>query len=247
MASPYNSFTRRGKKLRAPGREAEVIPALRRPPTGYYDPSIDAQVAAGARGLGDLRIDVDTGKRRGREDFDTAMAGARTTRAQTLADFLTGENRLNEDYGTATQNLGRQFTQLARGQAEGARARGVMSSGLAAQAAAARAGNQGRAQAGLDQQRTRGLADINRDRSRFEENYITQTGLLDRDFNRQFGAGGDLDLQLARGEREQPILEADANDLRLGQAKQAGWVPPASGWQLGKPTKRTGKKRSMFG
>jgi hypothetical protein len=224
--------------------EPRPEPKLTRPPTGYYDPSIDAQVAAGARGLGDLRIDIDTGIRRGGEDFQTAMGGARTQRAQTLADLMTGETRLRDDHRLATEDLGLQFGRLARGQAEGARARGVISSGLAARAAQIRAGNQGRAQAGLDLSRDRGLENIATDRSRFEENYLTQTGLLDRDYQRQYGAGGDLDLQLARGEREQPLLEADANDLRLFQAKQAQWVPPGAPKPKGK---LTGRRRRIYG
>jgi hypothetical protein len=218
----YNSFTGRGRKpKRMPQRSATLIPVPSRPPTGYYDPSIDAQVAAGARGLGDLRIDVDTGKRRGLEDRDL-----------TLADLLTSENRTRADATLATGNLNRQFGILAGQQAEAGRARGIVSGGLAAQQAEIRAGNQGRAQAQIDTSLTRALEDI-----------TTGRGDVNRGFDRQFGAGGDLDLQLARGEREQPLLEADANDLRLGQAKIAGWVPPKAHWQYGKKPKKLPRGR----
>ena len=216
----YNSFTGRGRKpkpLRQ--RSATLIPVPSRPPTGYYDPSIDSQVSAGARGLGDLRIDVDTGKRRGLEDRDL-----------TLADLMTGENRTRADATLATQNLGRQFGQLATGQAEAGRVRGIVSGGLAEQAAQIRAANQGRAQSQIDLSLNRALEDI-----------TTQRGDVNRGFDRQFGSGGDLDLQLARGEREQPLLEADANDLRLGQARAAGWVPPKAHWQYGPAPKRPKK------
>lgn len=204
----------------------ELIPPPSRPPTGYYDPSIDAQVAAGARGLGDLRIDVDTGKRRGGEDFASGLTGLTQSRDRTLADLLTNETRTNEDYGRATANLGLSFQRLQRGQAEAARAHGVASGGLAAQASRARDANQAREQSGLDLSRDRALADIGTQRGRVGEDFTTQSGLLQRNFDRQFGSGGDLDLQLARGEREQPFLESDANALRLSQAIGAGYVPP---------------------
>lgn len=238
MAFVFNSFTGRGRKLRAPQTRATHVPSPSRPPAGYYDPSIDAQVSAGARGLQDLRIDIDTGKRRGAEDRDTALGGLTQTRDRTLADLLTGETRLNEDYTRSTGELGRQFGILAQQQAQGARSRGVLSSGLAARAAQIRAGNQGRQQVGLDLARNRGLEDIGTRRTRVGEDFTTQSGLLERDFGRQFGAGGDLDLQLARGEREQPFLEADANALRLAQATAAGYVAPLPYWKFDKKPRR---------
>lgn len=176
-----------------------------RPPAGYYDPSIDQQVSAGTRGLGDLRIDVDTAKRRGGEDRDL-----------TLADLMTGENRAREDANIATGNLVTGYKRLATGQAQAARARGLgLSEGLAARAAGIRGANQQRDQAGIDLSFNRAMENIN-----------LQRGDVNRGFDRQFGPGGDLDLQLARGEREQPFLEADANQIRLYQAKQAGYLPP---------------------
>jgi hypothetical protein len=176
-----------------------------RPPSGYYDPTIDQQVQAGARGLGDLRIDIDTAKRRGGEDRDT-----------TLADLMTGENRARADAGIATGNLQTGYKRLATGQAQAGRVRGLgLSEGLADRAAGIRAANQQHDQAGIDLSLGRAL-----------ENIDFQRRDLNRNFDRQFALGGDLDLQLARGEREQPLLEADANNLRLYQAKQANYVPP---------------------
>jgi hypothetical protein len=166
-----------------------------RPPTGYYDPTIDHQVSAGARGLGDLRIDVDTAKRRGKEDYDTGLGGLTQSRDRTLADLLTAETRLGQ------------------GQSQANRVQGITSAGLAAKQAAIRHGN------------------FQLQRDRVGEDFTRQSGLLSTDYGRQFGDGGDLDLQLARGEREQPLLEADANELRLGQAKTAGWVPPSAAQQ----------------
>jgi hypothetical protein len=221
----YNSFTGRGRKPRKQKPiQATLVPSPSRPPTGYYDPTIDHQVAAGKRGLDDLRIDIGTGKRRGAEDRDT-----------TLADLLTAETRTRDDARLATENLGLQFQRLARGQAEGARVRGIVSGGLAEQAAGIRATNQGRAQATIDTSLTRAMEDIG-----------TQRTNVGRAFDRQFGDGGDLDLTLIRGEREQPLLEADANELRLGQARAARYVPPMPYWKFTNPPKKR-KPRRGFG
>jgi hypothetical protein len=196
-----------------------------RPPTGYYDPTIDHQVSAGQRGLGDLRIDIDTAKRRGVEDRDL-----------TLADLMTSENRTRYDARLAGDELGLQFSRLARGQAEQSRVRGVTSAGLAAEAAQIRAANKGMAQGKIDLSLGRALENIN-----------LQRGDVTRGFDRQYGAGGDLDLQLARGEREQPLLEADANELRLAQAKAANWVPPSAAQQRAAAIKAWKRKQRMQG
>lgn len=200
-------------------------PVPARPPSGYYDPAIDSQVAAGGRGLGDLRIDVDTAKRRGLEDYRSTLFDLDTTRDRTL-----------QDYGTATGNLNLNFQRLGRQQGESARARGVMSEGIAAKSAAVRGANQGREQAGLDTQRDRSLADIQ-----------TRRTLLDRDYARQFASGGDMDLQLTRAEREQPFLEADANTQRLFQANQAGYLPPTGKVRFGPKPPKPRKKNRMVG
>lgn len=210
---PIQGFlTPNGRRLRGPSRSATLIPVPARPPTGYYDPSIDSQVSAGARGLQDLGIDTATGIRRGGENLQT-----------TLADLLTGENRARADYGTATENLSRNYGILGARQAEATRAHGILSQDLMARADAIRSANQGREQGQLDTSLARSLQDIGTARTAAQTNY-----------DRTYGPGGDLNLTLARAMREQPILESDANQQRLYQAKAAGYIPPnGPQWLLG--------------
>jgi hypothetical protein len=147
-----------GAKLPGTGMAPNVggfspFAAPERPPPGTYDPSIDAQVRASGRGLGDLQQDTGIANQRGQDDFltgqgelqralDRRLADAGTERTrhhsdfeQLLGDIGTARTREGEDYGTSLANLGRRYDQLGTSQAERATAAGFVPGGGALQQA----------------------------------------------------------------------------------------------------------------
>lgn len=201
-------------------QRAFAAPAMSRPPSNVYDPSIDAQQGAANRGLGDLRIDTEKSRDRLGQDLQSS-----------LADLMLGRARAAADRDKAIGDVQLGYRQLGRRQAEGARSRGVLSQGLAEKSAQVRATNQQRDESPIMQAFDRYMADSK-----------TQEAGLARDQARQ---GEDLTLGLARGEREGVMFGQDANTLRWWQAAQQGFVQPTVGDVLRgtmKPKKKKGRR-----
>jgi hypothetical protein len=183
------------------------------PPPGTYDPIIDSQVRAGARGVNDLQASNILADSRANQDYasskeqvdtttgwtladlltnrDRGLQDLGTSRDRTLADNSTARTRTNEDYGTATSNLARSYANLGMAQGGAAAAHGLVGSGVqtsAIQAAhAARAANQGRDQSQLDTTHNRTLADLLTSDTRTNEDYATGSGRLNQDYNTGVG------------------------------------------------------------
>jgi hypothetical protein len=173
-----------------------------RPPAGYYDPAIDEMERAGARGVGDLRIDTDTANERastgwitntGRlgEDRDTSLAGLLRSRnrgvedietgtqdlergyRRSLSDLLRDRTRGREDFDTAVAGRRRSYTQLGQSQAQGIQAAGVAGGGALRAALAARKGNEAIEAAGQQRTYDRFDQDIGTSKDRLGEDYDT--------------------------------------------------------------------------
>lgn len=179
---------------------APVAPS--RPPSGYYDPTIDETERAGARGLGDLRIDTDTANQRASsayvtnttrlgEDRDTSLAGLLRSKTRgvedvtrssgrSLADLLRSKTRGGEDFATDTAARRRSYTQLGDAQAEGAQAAGVAGGGALAASLKARLENEGIEQAGAQ-----------RSFDRFNEDNTTSVGRVTEDRDTSLGRIGE--------------------------------------------------------
>ena len=201
-----------GQRSFGPGHGAAGTPGSSgplMPPPGTYDPIIDSQVRAGARGVQDLTADNVLADSRAQQDYATSKEQVDTTTGWTMADLLTNRDRslqdlttshgrtladnatsrtrTNEDYSTATSNLDRSYRNLGVAQSGAAAAHGLVGSGVqtsAIQAAhAARAANQGRDQSVLDTTHNRTLADLLTSDTRANEDFTTGTGRVNADYN----------------------------------------------------------------
>ena len=174
------------------------------PPTGSYDPSLDAAEAAAHRGYGDLQQDVGLAGSRAGQDYGIG-----------IADLDQAKTRGLQDYTTNTSLLQRSFQQLAASQQEQANAAGVLRGGAALQSAAKRAENQGIQQTAL-----------NTGWSRQQQDIKSQVDRLGLDFQRGVA---DRTTALTRAGREDRRFGVDTSTQKSWQAAQAGYVPPGRG------------------
>lgn len=205
------------------------IPSTVTPPSGFYDPALDAQGRAGSRGLAQLLQDLGKAGTRAEDQLGIDKGQINQGADWSLADLLTGKNREGEDYGTATKDLGTQYQRQGESQAGAAIQAGVATEGgTLAAAAAKRAANQAHDQAGLDTQH-----------ARFGEDYATQAGPDGRintvrrqqlgDADRQYGYGVvDRADTGQRATAENTFFGQDVNAQKLYQAGQQGWVAPGT-------------------
>ena len=176
-------------------------PPAPRPPAGYYDPALDAQLGASRRGIGDLRQDTELANARAAQDYTFGKEGVEQQASRDLWGV-----------GRQVDVLNRGYQQLARRQSEGNRVAGVMSPGMLAKQMRIRAANQQFDMVPLTAQQ----AWINQDQDR-------AVGRLGLDYGRGVIDRGSV---LDRGEREHTQFGLDVGEQMRYQATQAGWVPP---------------------
>ena len=191
-----------------------------KPPSGTYDPTLDANLRGAQRGYGDLTLDTETQNTRALNDYGIAQHQIQSGLASALASNEIAQNRLKEDTARATQNLGRQYQQQGQGQAQAAQAAGAVGGGALAQALLKRTANQARDQQGIDQGAQRGLSDLMRsaDQARYAAN--DQMGALKLAYDRGVQDRG---TTLTRAGRELTAFGTDTAEQRAFQAGQAGW------------------------
>lgn len=216
-------------------------PGLPPPPVGTYDPTIDYNAGASQRGFENQRDDASTAYSQGKEDYGLDLGDITRNRDRTNENLSTQKFRLNEDYATATKELGRQFGILGRQQGERAAQQGVTSAGLLAKSAGVRGENQQREQAGLDRTRMRGLVDINTEWNRNNENFDQAKTRLDLGFGRVFGGFqgnqwnnpltgqpmvGSLLTGTTRAGTENTQFQTFSGQQRAQQAADNGYIAP---------------------
>lgn len=173
-----------------------------KPPTGTYDPALDASERATGRGLADLVMDTETGRTRSASDLALGLGEIdRQARYQT-ADFASQE----ADIHRTTQLTGQ--VQAGQQRAAGVRGGGVLAAALV------RAGNEQRA-----------IDPINVGRTRLAENVTQQKDALNLGYTRH---GEDLTTGLLRGQRENTAFGLDTTAERFFQAQQSGWMAPTA-------------------
>lgn len=183
------------------------------PPANYYDPSIDSQVAAANRGLGDLQVDSSTGGSRdltdyllGLKDFGTQQSrgledigltrdrglqdlGIResgTTRNfdRAASDLGVTEKRGGQDFGRSIEELTRNYEFLGNRQGQQIQSAGVAGGSALEQAAQKRKQNMAFDRAPIDTNFTRFGEDVSRDRSRMGEDRTSALGAIALDRSR---------------------------------------------------------------
>lgn len=197
-----------------------------RPPPGTYDPSIDAQVAAGQRGYGDLQQDTDIANVRSQDDFNLGRGELQRHLDEALADAGTTRTRQHQGYVDALGALDRSYTQLGnrqRQQSTQASAYGLGSSGALQQALQKRMANEAIDRKPLDQNEAAQLEDYNTLTGRLRSNFDSELGQLSLGLSR---GNEDRANQLGRAGRENTQLGVDAQAQRWFQATQAGYEPP---------------------
>lgn len=215
------------KVLRTPGWKptAAKIPGFVpwqavSPPPGTYDPTIDANRDAASRGLFDLRQDTERANTRAGGDLGLATEGVNQSRGWSLADNMRTRTRSQEDHGTATENLGRQYTNLGRSQAQQAQQAGAVGGGALAQALLKRTANQGREQKGLDTTLARTLEGLSTSDQRINKSADDRIGGLTLDYNR--GVEDRNQVQLPRAIREDTQFGIASEKQRAFQASSNG-------------------------
>lgn len=199
-----------------------------RPPSGTYDPALDAQERAGNRGLADLVQDIGQGGRmreRATTDYGLGLAEIKRSAGYATQDLDRGLTRAVQDHGTATGLLHRSYGLLGQAQGDAQAAAGVEQGGTVLAAAMRRRENEGIEQGGLDTQLSRYRADDTTNRARLMQNVAQQRGVLGLAYGRQ---GEDFTTDLARAQRENTQFDVDLSEQRFYQAKGTGYKPPSA-------------------
>jgi hypothetical protein len=194
------------------------------PPSGYYDPAIDAQVASTQRGYDDTADDAATAQRRAQQDYELGKTAIGTTYDRGMADIGTNRQQTTEDRDTAVANLERSYQRLGNSQRQAQNARGVLTGGARLQAAAKRAANEALDRAPIDTAYTRAISGLDTSATRLGEDRDTQLGQLGIGYGRQTD---DTATALARAGRENEQFKIDARASAAQQAATAGWSPYA--------------------
>jgi hypothetical protein len=203
------------------------------PPTGSFDPALDAQRRAASRGLGDTVADVGTANVRDTVDYGLNRDDILRAQGRGLADLTTSRDRGYGDVDRQVAALHRGFQTLATRQAEQFNAAGVGAGGAALQAAAKRQANEAFDRQPLDTARQRIGEDFARGSGRLNEDTGLQLGRLALDYappDATNPLGGrrfqDRTTQVTRAQREDTAFGLDTGAEKIFQATQSGWVPP---------------------
>lgn len=218
------------------------------PPVGTYDPSIDYNASAARRGYDQTFNDAQTLFERGGQDYGLDLGDLTRSRDYSLADLLTRQNRLEEDFKSAGENVGRQYGILGRRVAENAARQGVTSAGILEQSNAVRNENKARDDRELETQRARGLQEIGTARDRTNTAFAEGKTRLDLGQARQFGGFGGFEMinpltgrpefgslltSLTRAGTENNAYQTAAEGQRAQQAADRGYVSPLTKAQPG--------------
>ena len=202
--------------------------APKRPPTGTYDPAIDAQVGASDRGFEDVKSDAGIARLQGATDTQVASEAIDRGAGRSLADLLRSSQRGAQDFAGATAERGRQYGNLAQSQANAAVQQGVQSGGTLRAALEARAANQGREQASAQQGFDRFNADNLTANGRVKEDQGLAHGALTLQADRTLGDSGSIDRTVDRAGREHTFFGADAGNQRWFEASRMGVQMPTA-------------------
>lgn len=227
-----------------------------RPAYGTYDPTLDQQERSADRGLSDHLQDLGKLGERDLTDYGIAKEDAGTSLSRMLedigfsrSDLLTSRQRGRDDFNASLQTLDRNYRQLGQGQAQTASRAGA-TGGAFAQAAQKRAANKAIDRQPLQTNFDRFLQDSTTAESRLG----TTEGRVRYDSDRDQGRLAELlrrntedrGTQGTRAERENEFFHQDLNEVRVDQAKMAGFLPEPRVSSVG-PRRRRRSRRSRYG
>lgn len=214
-------------------------------PAGYYDPNLDATRQGASRGLLNTQQDIGLAGRRATEDYGFTQADINrdytrgsedlaTNRQYEGEDYNRNVGYENEDYNRNVAMLTRQYTQLGRQQAEGARKYGVTSGGIALLSAARRNENQALDRQGIDTTHTRTMTGYDTAHSRAVTGFDTTGNRLTEDRDTGLSRAqttydrgvADRGTALGRTQAEDTFFGLDTEAQKQFQAQQAGYQAP---------------------
>jgi hypothetical protein len=203
------------------------------PPTGSFDPALDAQRRAAGRGLRDTITDTNTANLRDTVDYGLGRDEIARSQTRGLEDLTTGRDQRLGDVDRGLAVLHRGYQTLASQQRQEFQAHGLGYGGAALQAAAKRQANEAFDQQPLDVARTRIGEDFARQSGRLGEDTSLAYGKLALDLappDASNPLGGrrfqDRTTALTRARREDTSFGLDTAAEKMFQATQSGWVPP---------------------
>lgn len=202
------------------------------PPSGTYDPALDAAKGAAGRGLQDLQSDVDRQNTRDTVDYGLQRDDITRGRDRNLADLGTQLTQGTEDYDRNVQMLQRAYRTKAGVQGEEANSYGVLRGGAMLQAAQKRAANEAVDRQPLDTGFSRFKAQNAEAVKRTGEDSDTALGRLalmmaPPDAANPLGGRSfqDRTTTLTRAERENTQFGIDTEAQKGFQAAGTGWDP----------------------
>lgn len=215
----------RGKTRGFTAPDLKPVTSINDLPAGSYDPGLIYQGQ-----------NANLGQLYNTQDFQTAWAGynASDPEAQPADLASAGRNvqdywnqrtalaqalaRAQQDYGTGTETIGRNYRQLGNSQLQSINAAGALQGGALAQALAKRNENQGREQGALDQSW-----------SRYREDNTKAGQDLTTGFRRAYADGS---LSLGRGSESNALYQGGLLSTAAAQANQSGMLADNPNYQM---------------
>lgn len=202
------------------------------PPSGTYDPALDAAKEAAGRGLQDLQSDTLRSGTRDTVDYGLGREDILRSGARQTADLQTASTREAQNYDRNVGLLKRSYEIKGNNQAQQANAYGVLRGGALLQAANKRAANEAIDRQPLDTGHSQFQADNAQSLSRLGEDTNLSLGklaLMMAPPDAQNPLGGrsfqDRATTLTRGERENTQFGLDTEAQKAFQAAGTGWDP----------------------
>lgn len=202
------------------------------PPSGTFDPSLDAAAGAANRGYQDLTADSGTQDLRDTVDYGLQREDITRSRDQQLADLNQGLSRGTEDYNRNVAMLTRAYQVKGNVQKQQENAYGVLAGGAALQAARKRAANEATDRQPLDTSLSRLQQDTSTGVERTNTAADTALGKLalmmaPPDAANPLGGRSfqDRATALTRGGRENAQFGIDTEAQKSFQAAGTGWDP----------------------
>lgn len=213
---------RRKPKKRNP-RAFKPFKAPVKPPPNTYDPALDSQERATARGLADTVQDTGKNNQRAFSDLLLARGQLARQRSEGLADIARRRTQEQQDYGRNVAGLNRSYHQLGNRQAQAFQGAGLQRGGALAQAARKRTANYQIERQPLDTNFARFNEQSRLNEVRLGQDIDRRTAALGVDYQR---GTEDRNLALARARRENTFYGQDVSTQRFYQAKGTGYTAP---------------------
>lgn len=202
------------------------------PPSGTFDPALDAAKGAADRGYGDLKDDIERDNTRDTVDYGLQRDDIIRQGMQAETDRQTAFGREGEDYSRNVSMLQRAYAIKGQNQAQQMNSYGVLNGGAALQAARKRAANQAIDRQPLDTSHTRFQTDSAEQQKRINEGTQLSLGKLSLlmappDASNPLGGRSfqDRGTQLTRAGRENSQFGIDTEAQKGFQAAGTGWDP----------------------